>query len=216
MYKGIGHEFYLLSHRKMMTRLRNRYGFKTALNCPFDERFDPDPKFYSGGFFNVFDVGRSLSNFPDNSYDVVWNFCYLHRDPQLIFEMKRVSRRFVLGLVSNAYNAGLMIHELHHWLHKDGDSCWHPERGQKSLMTKQGIRQIFHAAGLKVLEMGYFDVPIWLNQVVTIGEFFGMRGSKGETSLRLPFTPHLLALESITAPFAFIMAHHLYSLGEKP
>lgn len=199
----------------MITRLRDKYGFKTALCCPYNTRLDPEPRYYRRGFFDRFDVGTRLEDYPDNEYEIVWNFCYLHRKPEMVRQMRRVSNRFVLGLVSNGCNPGLIAHGIYHGIRHDWAECVHPERGDKKLMTQSGLRSIFEESDLKVLETGAFDCAPWPDTVCSIREFFGMSGFHDETSLRLPWSPRILAVETLTLPLGRIFGHHIYCLGEK-
>lgn len=101
------------------------------------------------------------TGFPDESFDLVWNYCMFERfaDPSgLIEEMKRVSRGYVMVLTQNEANWGTIVHKIHHRAH---DLTW--DHGQPSQMRLEAIRTAFRAAGLTLLEEGAIDVPPWLD-----------------------------------------------------
>lgn len=95
--------------------------------------------------------------FPDDTFDLVWNFCMMERygDPNgLIQEMKRVSRRLLLIMTQNWWNWGTAPHRFYHLYKK---TTW--DHGYKPYMTFKGIRSIFKANDLKILREGGIDTP---------------------------------------------------------
>lgn len=97
--------------------------------------------------------------FPDQSYDLVWNFNVAPRvlDPgMLLAEMARVSRRYLFFCVPNAGNYSFWLHRLHHkvarqrWDH--GDIAWMRPAPWLSLLADKGLR---------LREAFYLDCPWW-------------------------------------------------------
>lgn len=207
MYRGIGNEFRELSQAKLLHKLQKLYQFKTVLNAPYDHATDPE---IDNKIFPNYKADLSLQRYPANSFDLVWNFGFLQRHPQIIKDMKHVSLRYVLAFVPNGLNPGAIFHQIYHATH-DGP-CNHPESGEPSLMNLRGLKAIFQEAKVKILEAGYIDAPIWFDTVVTLTE---LAGSSTRRPLRLPFTHNLLAVEKLMMPFSFIMAHHAYAFGSK-
>lgn len=123
---------------------------------------------------------------------------------------KKVSKKYVAAFVPNYLNPGTIIHKLYHRVY--GEVCIHPERGDKRLMSNLGLNEIFRAANLKLLEIGYMDVPPWPDTIVTIKQFFGV---KEWEVLRIPVDVRpLLPFERVAAPKR-ILAHHCFALGVK-
>lgn len=99
------------------------------------------------------------SEFDDNSFDLVWNFCvYGHfKDPKrVIQEMVRVTRRYICIQFQNIANPGFFIHRLHHRLQKEP---WN--HGEPGKMNISAVMNIASEAGSKIVEIGGIDMPPW-------------------------------------------------------
>jgi len=105
--------------------------------------------------------------FPDNSFDLVWNFNVMTRsaDPRdLLGEMVRTSKRFVFFCVPNAQNYSFWLHRLHH---KVANDPW--DHGDISLMRPAPWKEILKSMGLTVKEVIYLDCP-WWPDIVDLGQ----------------------------------------------
>jgi len=205
-YRGIGNEYREYSQDRLLTRLNNVYELTPILNAPFDHSTDPtrDNKIFGTDFT----VSKDLKSFKDRQFQCVWNFGFIQRYPNILKEMKRTTRKYVLCFVPNGYNPGMIIHRLYHITYSS--QCHHPERGNPSLMTKNGIELLFRRNDLRIVESGYIDICPWFDTVVTIKELFGR---KRREVIRLPFPKQILAFENLARPVARIWAHHIWCLG---
>ncbi len=207
VYRGIGNEFRELSQAKLFRRLHKLYRFKRVLQAPYDYATDPE---VDNKMFPNFKADVSLDRYSKSSFDLVWNFGFLQRFPQMVHDMARVSQRYILAFVPNGLNPGQIFHRIYHATY--GSPCNHPEGGESAFMSLKGLEAIFQEAKIEVLEEGYIDAPLWFDTVVTLTE---MAGSSSRKSLRVPFTHHLLSVEKLTMRFSKVMAHHVYAFGSK-
>lgn len=96
---------------------------------------------------------------PERSYDFVWNFAYIPTSDNpdgLIEEMKRISKRYVAIFSVNAGNIGFPIHRAVH--RKTGIPWTH---GDIRYNNRKFIRKKLEEHGLKVVESGFVDCPVW-------------------------------------------------------
>lgn len=99
------------------------------------------------------------TSLPDDGFDFVWNFAYLPTCPSpdgMIEEMKRISRRYVAVFSVNAGNIGFPIHRAVH--RKTGIPWTH---GDIRYNDRKFVRRKLQEHGLKVVEAGFVDCPIW-------------------------------------------------------
>lgn len=165
--------------------------------------------------------------FPDNTFDLVWNFCMMERygDPHdLVREMKRVSKRLVLIMTQNWSNWGTAPHKFYHSYKK---KPW--DHGYKKYMTFEGIRSMIKANNLKTLEEGGMDAPpiidTWDTPIrgtlQSILKSMKMQWKwKAKTKTPEQQNSGLLKLfssleENLPEWFKRCQAHHLYVLAEK-
>ena len=133
-FRGIGNEFRRFSQYQLFRRWETQYGFHSALEAPFDHATDG----IDGEVFScIHKASRTLDGFEARSYDFVWNFGFLQREPSLIWKMKKKSKRYVAAFVPNYLNPGFIVHKLYHKVYSG--PCFHPERGDKSLMSIDGL-----------------------------------------------------------------------------
>jgi hypothetical protein len=209
LYKGIGDLFRELSQERLMRRLNKLYRFKNVLQAPYERFTDPE---VDNKVFTTFTTDTSLENYSDNSFDLVWNFGLLQRSPEILYDMLRVSRRYVLLFVPNGINPGHLIHRIYHIVRDE--PCKHLERGNPELMTMNGVTNLLHSARVKVIEKGYIDAPLWPDTVVPLAELFGSTHQSTTGSLRLPFSKKMLYVEKLTLHFGKVLAHHIYVFGK--
>ncbi|OGL45720.1 MAG: hypothetical protein A2161_00695 [Candidatus Schekmanbacteria bacterium RBG_13_48_7] len=108
-------------------------------------------------FLNVENVLKT--NLPENQFDLVWNFNVLPGEPkkdQMMNELKRLTRHFLLFIHVNGYNIGFPFHRFAHlltkipWIH--GDVRYNkPSKFKRILEEKK----------LKIVETGVVDCPYW-------------------------------------------------------
>jgi hypothetical protein len=97
--------------------------------------------------------------FPDDSFDLVWNFNVMPReaDPlQVLAEMKRVARKMVLICVPNRYNYSFWLHRLHH---RVASEPW--DHGEVGLMQARRWKQHFQSLGFHDIQTDHVDCPWW-------------------------------------------------------
>lgn len=99
------------------------------------------------------------SVFPDNSFDLVWNFCvYEHLDHprEVIREMMRVTDRHILLEIQNVHNIGLPIHRVYHVMRNEP---W--DHGDMTSMDLASLRGVLEELQADLLETGATDMPPW-------------------------------------------------------
>ena len=103
---------------------------------------------------NIYNTGLT-----DSSYDFVWNFAYIptvDKPDELIFEMKRISKKYVAIFSVNGRNVGYYVHTT---LHKINDIPW--THGDKKFNYTKNVATLLKKNGLRVIKKGYVDTPIW-------------------------------------------------------
>jgi SAM-dependent methyltransferase len=106
-----------------------------------------------------FVIGASRFDFPDDSFDLVWNFNALPRIDnfiKVVTEMVRVSKRYVLIFVSNRSNYGFWVHRLHH---KVAKAEW--DHGDIALMDTERIGRILQEKDMRIIQKLFVDIPWW-------------------------------------------------------
>jgi len=182
---------------------------------------------------------------PD-SYDLVWNFCvFEHFDnPQnVLAEMARLSKKFVLVEIQNVFNIGFPIHRAYHKIKHEG---W--DHGDVKKMKHGEVSKMMRDCGLNIREVDATDMPPWPDINMKLGEAscetmdFANYGKEFEklrpkakpkevndiveswkkldTTKRLPLSMRLLELwyylERLTPrQFRIFISHHPYVIGEK-
>ena len=95
--------------------------------------------------------------FPDESFDLVWNFCMFERyvNPiALINEMTRVSRKLVLVMTQNWRNWGTGPHRLYHRMKR---RTW--DHGYKRHMQMSALKESMENVNLEIVDFGGIDIP---------------------------------------------------------
>jgi len=219
-FNGIGNLFRQYSQYLLMKKWEAEYDFKNALEVPFDHATDgidgnvfsiPHTAVLNADELCADDAITHMQEIDANSYEFVWNFGFLQREPYFIVQMARISQKYVAAFTPNYTNPGTIAHKMYHSLY--GDVCVHPERGDKTFMCIEGLKSLFKNAGLKILDSGYVDIPPFPDTVVTVKEFFS--GSTTRGVLKIPVNVKgLLPFERIGYPRR-VIAHHCYVLGVK-
>lgn len=99
--------------------------------------------------------------FKDKTFDLVWNYCMFERfqEPEaLVFEMKRVSNKYVMVMTQNTWNLGTFVHYVYHKLAK---LEW--DHGNVNQMKIKSIKKALDKCGLVQVEQGTIDTPPWLD-----------------------------------------------------
>jgi SAM-dependent methyltransferase len=171
--------------------------------------------------------------FPDDAFDLVWNFCMFERfDPPdiVLGEMARVARGYVMIMNQNYRNWGTPVHKLYHNL---ANLEW--DHGYVPLMSQEAIVAAMERVGLKVLEVGTIDTPPWMDtwDMPLRGALKGVLGRLGMTwewkSQQKPLAENkasgtgqeqMLKLfewveHNLPEWFARSQTHHYYVLGQK-
>lgn len=108
-------------------------------------------------------------------YDLVWNFNVMTRyedlgftTPQeLLAELVRISRKYVLIFVPNRMNYSFWLHRLHHRV-----AGQHWNHGRVELMQPGPWQQMFAELDLHVQEIVWVDCP-WWPDIVDVSELIG-------------------------------------------
>lgn len=106
------------------------------------------------------------------AYDLVWNFNIINRHPrpaQLLEEMIRASRRWVLVIVPNRKNYAFGLHRLHHHVSRQ---AW--DHGPLPWLSSAPYAQQLAQAGLTVRRIAWVDCPWWPDIVdfsALVGDF---------------------------------------------
>lgn len=98
-------------------------------------------------------------DFDDGSFDLVWSFNVLSRlenPDEMLREMLRVSRRYVLLFVPNRRNYSFWLHRLHHRVAGDP---W--DHGPVNLLAPEPWQRRLKELGLRVHEPLWVDAPWW-------------------------------------------------------
>jgi SAM-dependent methyltransferase len=142
-----------------------RNGAAVALTNPVQSMLDGAREVWKKGEFidrvTLVNCEVDATPLPDNSFDLVWNYCMFERfaDPgALVSEMKRVSRRYVMIMTQNFYNFGTPFHKVYHAI-----SGMEWDHGYGSQMTMRAIRRAVLDQGLKIEEEGEIDIPPWVD-----------------------------------------------------
>ncbi|HZX11917.1 MAG TPA: methyltransferase domain-containing protein [Candidatus Nanoarchaeia archaeon] len=104
---------------------------------------------------------EDLSKLPveDGVYDFVWNFNTLSLNnnyEQILNEMKRVSKKYVMILCVDGYNVGSPIHRM---LHKVYKVKW--THGEKLFLFPKGVKFLMNRCGLIPIETNMMNCPVW-------------------------------------------------------
>ena len=94
---------------------------------------------------------------PEGEDDLVWNFVSLSQQdhpPDMLREMTRLSRRYVMFIGVNRFNPGFVSHR---FVHRVFSVPW--THGRVEYMSLFKVRQIFEDAGLRVAEAGVVVAP---------------------------------------------------------
>lgn len=103
------------------------------------------------------------TNFKDNEFDCVWSFINFSLDSnpiEVLKEMKRISKKYVLLVCANNFQIGYPWHKLLHkvynikWNHWDGRFCY-----------PWNVKKYLKEIGLNICETGTIDSPPWPDPV---------------------------------------------------
>ncbi len=97
-------------------------------------------------------------DYPDKSFDLVWNFCVTHilDSEKIIDNMVRISRKYVMIIVPNLLNYGFLLHKIDHLL--TGEPWIH---GNINYMNIPKIKSALEKRGMSVKQTFLLDVPFW-------------------------------------------------------
>lgn len=175
--------------------------------------------------------------FPDNSFDLTWEWAglwYLPDAAGLLAELARVSRKLVFVAMPNRWQVGYFMRK---YLI---DKPFFHEIGEREAWVDMGlIRRVLNDAGVTITAQGVLDVPPWPDTVMPATEVLerlGIRSAKlqdqfsgdGWTWSTMAYylgeQPELRAqvmryawLDHAPLPWQIkaVWAHHRYLLGEK-
>lgn len=96
--------------------------------------------------------------FSDSSCDLVWNFCIAHilNPEELLEEMIRISKKYVMVIVPNPENYGFILHRINHLI--TGDPWVH---GNIEYMHIRKWSRLIKKKGLRIIDRFLVDIPFW-------------------------------------------------------
>jgi hypothetical protein len=122
--------------------------------------------------------------FPDDSFDLAWNWAALwhlsdgspegaHRPEALLSELVRVSRRVVFVAMPNRVQVGYLLRKylLEREFVNDVDERW-ADIGR--------VRRVLGSAGLRIVDQGVLDVPPWPDTVMPATEVLKRLGIRSQ------------------------------------
>jgi len=97
-------------------------------------------------------------DYPDKSFDFVWNFCVTHilDSEKIIDNMVRISSKYVMIIVPNLLNYGFLLHKIDHLL--TGEPWIH---GNINYMNIPKIKTALEKRGMSVQQTFLVDIPFW-------------------------------------------------------
>jgi len=208
-YRGIGELWRMASQYCLLRKWERKYGFRSSCEVPYlnyvwgvDGLALDCPHIAYRNFYEV-----------KEKFDFVWNFCVIQQNPKILFDMMKCSKKYVASFVPNSLNVGRIIHDLYHFVH--GTECMHPDRGNKSLMTLNGLKKLFNQAGARILEAGYCDMPPFPDWVISLKNFFKATDMEGEynPSKTIQMLEEIFWFDQTNPMPKRIWAHHPYVLG---
>ena len=107
----------------------------------------------------IYEENLCHTDLKDSSFDFVWNFAFMPtcEEPDVfIDEMKRISKKYVAVFSVNSGNVGFPIHRMVH--RRTGIEWTH---GDINYMNRHFIKRKLEEHGLKVIEAGFVDCPVW-------------------------------------------------------
>lgn len=143
-------------------------------------------------------------------YDLVWNFCEIEQQEQplkLLKSMLALTRRYLLVIVQNRWNPGVVLHKIQHNLAgKDWD------HGNIALMSIRPVVESLSHFG-RILEIGYFDVPWFVLDIYESGALLRRLIPRSISGSALKLRKS--RFEDLPSWCKKYLAHHSYVLFEK-
>ncbi|MDP4012384.1 MAG: hypothetical protein Q8R00_02155 [Candidatus Nanoarchaeia archaeon] len=175
----------------------------------------------------LYDQKPNFSNkFPDDGkYDLVWNFAMIQQHPEVIKDMIKASKKYVLIAAPNFVSLGTPFHVAWHLITRM--PCTHAEQGKVSLRTRGGLETLAKRNGLKIVQSGYVDIPWWPDTAFgfkDIRKFLKIKEKPQEKQEIQNPDKYLAKIKSYmfleTNPFLYplatpLFAHHTYVLARK-
>jgi len=250
--KGLDYERYALN--KLFKKLVRRHDLRTVLEIPAGGE-KAMPSLYSLAFAEAgcavtlvnaeekskpawSGLGLGVSHvhadvlhrtgLPEASFDLVWNFMQLsqyERKDDLLDEMIRLSRRYVMFLAVNRFNPGFFSHRM---VHRRFQVPW--THGDVAFMNPFRVRRYFEGRGLDVVKIGAVDTPPYpdslgfrdmrlhrmnvdLSKIDWDSRTLGWMKT-GRYPLKLKFL-YLFEWLPLPLPLKLLYAHLFWVLGEK-
>lgn len=114
--------------------------------------------------------------FPDNSFDLAWNWAalwYLTDPAALLRELGRVSRRVVFVAMPNRIQVGYLLRK--YLLERD--FVHHVDERWADISR---VRRVLEGAGVRIVDQGVLDVPPWPDTVMPAAEVLRRLGIRSE------------------------------------
>jgi hypothetical protein len=237
--EGYGGVYERISLGRFLNRLCKQLNLKSVLELgvPFSKGYDNMVFIKEGCEVKIADknIDEIKANWPSNKkpkfssmnvegeFDLVWNFALINTKPEIIDEMIKKSKKYVLFFTPNIWNYGTPFHIFYHLI--TGIKCDHAEKGSFKLRRLSGLAKFAEKKGLKVLEKGYVDMPFWPDTAFGINDikkhFFGIKIPPKEEIPSIPANEYLkiinsgMFIENSKLPIRYLFAHHQYVLAVK-
>lgn len=174
---------------------------------------------------------------PDSSFNLVWNFCVFEhfKNPEdLVAEMKRISKKFVLIQTQNILNPGNWFHFLYHQVKQEK---W--DHGSFKNMAWWRVENLLKKNKLEIIERGGTDLPPWFDinmklrkekgilwgkeffrpkvKVLPVGQIIRRWQGKASFPWWMNFLKIWYKMVERPAPkiFKLLVSHHPYILAQK-
>lgn len=119
-------------------------------------------------------AGWSRLPFPDNSFDLAWNWAalwYLADPAALLRELVRVSRQIVFVAMPNRVQVGYLLRKFV----LEREFVHHVDEQWADIVR---VRRVLEGAGVQIVRQGVLDVPPWPDTVMPASEVLKRLGIK--------------------------------------
>jgi len=164
---GFGTEYEKLILREIASRIVRDHDLKSICEYPANNLLGDNNEIFTGHNLRI-DRLSDPSSARNMRYDLVWNFCEIEKQKQpfkLLGSMLALTRQYLLIIVQNRWNPGVVLHKIQHSL---TGRRW--DHGNIALMSTRPIVEHLSHFG-RVLEIGCFDVPWFVFDIYESGAF---------------------------------------------
>ena len=206
---GFGTEYEKFVLRQIVEGMMPRLKAKSICEYPSNNLMGDNSEIFNGYDLKIEKLSEPMP-ISENRYDLVWNFCETEQreDPfALIDRMLLLTRKYLLIVLQNKRNFGVLLHKTYHKL---TGRTW--DHGNIGSMTPEPFVKFLARYG-KIVEMEYFDAPWFILDIYECGSFLKRIIPSQILQSRAPMKKSLF--ENTPAFCKRWLAHHSYILFEK-